>query len=630
MSRQDTRPRLLYMPALDGVRGLAVLAVLAYHANLPGSDGGFLGVEVFFVLSGYLITALLLAEIRQTGTLQLGRFWQRRVRRLAPALLLLLVLTPPPTRWFTPDALPRLRADLLPALTYTLNWAYLARQVPYFEHYARPPLWQHLWSLAIEEQFYVVWPLLLLAWARLTRGTPRAERVLLLGLAVGSAASVLLRWWLYRPYGPAERVYYGTDTRAAGLFLGAAWAVLWPPNRLAALRSGRALRFLADGAGWVGILALLGLLSRLNDYTPRLYRGGFLLTDAATLLVLLAAAHPRTTSGRGLAWGPLRWIGQRSYGLYLWHWPVVIWLRPTPQGPLAPWRLALAISLSFGLAALSYRWLETPIRRQGWRAWWRRQAPARRVVWVLLGGLLLLYDARLLWPTPFPRSIPAAPQPTRLPVQTRAHPTPASPRATPTPRLRPAVVAPRQPTSRPTATSAAGPSYTFIGDSVMQAAVTFDFWAPWEDQVAVDVHEGRTWRDVPDLVETLAEQGRLAPVVVLHLGTNGPFPPEDFDAAMQALLAHGVRQIYIVNIRRPVRWEDFVNEALAAAVARWPQARLLDWHSLALQHPEWFVEDQTHLRYYGAQAYVHFLMEQITAPPGTATPTPGGPSSHPR
>ncbi len=619
------RPRLPYMPGLDGLRGIAVLAVLAYHAQLPWSDGGFLGVEVFFVLSGYLITALLLQESAHRGRPHLGRFWLRRARRLLPALWLLLATLPVVTAWLAPDALPRLREDTLAALAYITNWVYIFRDIPYFEHYGRPPLLQHLWSLAIEEQFYLLWPLLFMAAYR-PRANPHARRRLLgwiLGLA---AASTALRWALYVPYDDATRVYYGTDTRASGILLGAALAIVWPPRRVREDALRERARGWAEALGWVGLVTLPVLFARLNDYTPTLYRGGFLLTDAATLAVLVGVSHPDTWVGRALGWRPLRWMGQRSYGLYLWHWPVFILSRPGMDWDVAP-GLALGIQLvvTFVLTEVSYRAIEHPIRRDGVRAWWRRvraRGPYHATAAGLTALVLLAWDVAILAPNPVqPTPYAAAPPPglpeaARLPTPAATAP-PATPTATPRPVTPQAIAAASTPTARPSQAmptpTPQGPRVTVIGDSVMQASVTFDMWAPWHDQVVVDVKEGRKMQDLAELVPRLAQEGRLGPVVVVHLGTNRPFPPEALDAAMRALLEHGVQRVYFLNIRRPVRWEDFVNQTLAESVARWPQAQLLDWHSLAQEHPEWFVDDGTHLRYYGAQAYVQFIMEAIAA-----------------
>ncbi|NPA26575.1 MAG: acyltransferase, partial [Chloroflexi bacterium] len=298
MTHRKTGPtarRLPYMPGLDGLRGIAVLAVIAYHSALPWSDGGFLGVEVFFVLSGYLITALLMLDIQVEGRIRFRHFWLRRARRLLPALWLLLLILPAAARVLAPETLPRLREDTLAALAYVLNWVYIFREVPYFEHFGRPPLLQHLWSLAIEEQFYLIWPLLVAFAASRGRGQSQNR---LLALTLGLAfLSVGWRWLLYQPYEDTARVYYGTDTRAAGLLFGAALALLWPPRRNRS-RLAASARFAAEVIGWSGFFVLLGLFARCQGYLPALYRGGFVVTDVATLAVLLAASRTDTSLGR--------------------------------------------------------------------------------------------------------------------------------------------------------------------------------------------------------------------------------------------------------------------------------------------------------------------------------------------
>ncbi len=638
--------RLPYMPGLDGLRAIAVLAVMAYHANLPLSDGGFLGVEVFFVLSGYLITSLLLLDWLDDGRLNYGNFWLRRARRLLPALWLLLLLVPVMARLVAPDALYRLREDVPAALAYVTNWVYILRKISYFEQFGRPPLLRHLWSLAVEEQFYLTWPLIFTG-LMLMGGDFRQPKRLLRRFAVAAVvlalASAAWRAYLYVPYSDPSRPYYGTDTRAAAILFGAAFAALWRPHRLRENTHLRARsRRWAEVLGWGGLAGLLVIFARVNDYTPFLYYGGFLLVDAATLAVIAAVAHPDTTLGRLLGHPLPRWVGLRSYGIYIWHWPIFAVLRPGEdwQAPLLV-AVAVQFALTFAIAEASYRWLEHPIRKEGFRAYgqrlralWEVHRPVAAVGAALAIGLLGVNVTALAAaqpPAPPPDLAFLAPTPTATPAPL---PTPRATTASgaASTALPPAPTAPGpaatalSPTAPPTPTPPSGPALTVIGDSVLQSAVTFEFWKPWGNQVVVNAKPGRRMKDLLTLVPQLAAAGKLAPVVVVHLGTNAPFDGKTMDAAMQTLLDHGVRQVFFLNVRRPVRWEDYINEVIARGVARWPQAHLLDWHALAQQHPEWFVEDHTHLRYYGTQAYVNFIMAQVTQVLGhtlpTATPTP--------
>ncbi|HWQ13290.1 MAG TPA: acyltransferase, partial [Roseiflexaceae bacterium] len=350
--------RLPYLPGLDGLRALAVLGVLLYHAGL-GLQGGFLGVETFFVLSGFLITSLLLAEWRQDGRVDIVRFWRRRARRLLPALILLLAGTWAFTLLALPEEAAELRDDTLAALGYVMNWRLVFSGRSYFDPLVRPPLLQHLWSLAVEEQFYLLWPPLFAAGMRYLR---RAG--LLLATLAGAAASAALMAALYDPGADPSRIYYGTDTRAAGLLLGASLALVWAPGHIPAAAS-RRVGLALDAAGLAALAALLAAYAWLFEQHPLLYQGGFGLVAIATAVAVAAATHPQAQLlERLLGWRPLRWVGVRSYGIYLWHWPVFMVTRPEEDVPLDGLPLlALRFAAALGLAALSYRLVELPVRR---------------------------------------------------------------------------------------------------------------------------------------------------------------------------------------------------------------------------------------------------------------------------
>src|SRR5215210_3908552 len=315
-----------YMPGLDGLRAIAVIAVIAYHLDPDSVPGGLLGVGVFFTLSGYLITDLLLGQREATGSLKLGDFWMRRARRLLPALFLMLAVV---VAWVTlldRSQLPSLRGDVLAAAAYVSNWWNIVRDASYFARFGPPPPLDHLWSLAIEEQFYLIWPFLLWLGLRYARGRYRMAGLTLAAAALSAIATALL----YQPGSDPTRVYEGTDTRAFGLLLGAALAMVWPSSRLRAdliLRR----RLLLDGAGVVGLVVIALLIWRTNQYSPFIYRGGIVLLSVATVLVVAALAHPASWLGPALGWAPLRWLGVRSYGIYLWHFPIIVLTTPTVQ-----------------------------------------------------------------------------------------------------------------------------------------------------------------------------------------------------------------------------------------------------------------------------------------------------------
>jgi peptidoglycan/LPS O-acetylase OafA/YrhL/lysophospholipase L1-like esterase len=376
----DTRrPRLRHMPALDGVRGAAVIAVILYHDGQTGGaaelTGGYLGVDLFFTLSGFLITSLLLREWADRGGVALGSFWSRRARRLLPAVLLLLAAISAWALLFAADrVVDRVRDQALAALLYVANWQAIHADVPYAAGTIdRSPL-QHMWSLAIEEQFYVVWPLLVVGLLRWRRGSLTALLGVTVALAAASAA------WMAAVYEPGDdRAYFGSDTRAASILVGAALAIV--VARYGHVRD-RNARFGVEVVGLLGVAVLAVAWWSVEQRASGLYHGGMLVCALAGAAVIAAVAHPDAGPlGKALALPVLRFFGIVSYGLYLWHWPVFVWMTEDSIG-LSGWRLSLArYAVTLAATLLSYRVVEQPIRHgalSGWTA--RLAAPAGMAV----------------------------------------------------------------------------------------------------------------------------------------------------------------------------------------------------------------------------------------------------------
>ncbi len=370
--------RLSYQPALDGIRALAVAAVLAYHAGLPWARGGFLGVDAFFVLSGYLITSLLLVEWRNSGAIALTAFWARRARRLLPALFLMLIGVGGYALIFAePGEMAKLRGDALATIGYVANWRPIFTEQSYFDQFSIPSPLRHTWSLAIEEQWYAFWPLLLLLLLSLRRGSLGTLLVVALGMIAGSA---FLMGWLHGVGDGISRVYYGTDTRAQSLLAGALLAMLllrYGPLR--ARLAGQMLQLAALACavyiGWTWVTT--------SDDSIFLYHGGFLILAVAVAVVIAAAVQPQGgLLGRALSLPPLRGLGLISYGVYLWHWPVYLVLTPDRTGWDGYGLLAARVLVTLAIAVASYHLIEMPIRRgafRQWRASWTL-APAAAVV----------------------------------------------------------------------------------------------------------------------------------------------------------------------------------------------------------------------------------------------------------
>jgi len=626
---RQARPRIPHLRSLDGLRALAVASVFAFHAGVAWSPGGFIGVDVFFVISGFLITALLLEEWRREATLEVWRFWGRRARRLLPALFTLLVAVWVVVPFLASEQAGRLRSDVWAALTYVSNWKLIFEHQSYFQSAGRPPLLQHLWSLAVEEQFYLLWPLVLWVGLSVCRRASRLTGWILAG-ALGSAALMAV---LYTPGADPSRAYYGTDTRLGTILIGAALACVWAPwrNRREATALGRTVL----GAAGVAALAVLAwCVAGLHQFDDILYRGGLVGVAAASAVLVAVATHHATPGlAKVLGSRPMVWLGRRSYGLYLVHWPVSLLTRPYYDVPLSgPALFGLRVALTVGLAALSYRFIEAPVRtgalgrlRNDLRDDLRRRTggalgplhgagirlgqPRRVAVRALglaavLGGVaaaaaVARTDSKSTAELALQASVSSASSPTTTTTTPTTTPTTAVASDTaPSPGAAslttdPAgtrTTSPPPPSPAPPSQPAPLPSVTVLGDSVLlEAKAAFERRLPG---VAVYAAIGRQFNDLLTVARSLSQDGQLGDEVVLQMGNNGVVTAAQFDEIMGVM--KGVRRVEVLNVKVPRPWEPVNNEMLAARVGRWPNAVLVDWYTFGSAHPGVFAGDGTH------------------------------------
>jgi peptidoglycan/LPS O-acetylase OafA/YrhL len=610
---------------LDGVRALAVLAVLAFHEGMGAARGGFLGVDIFFVLSGFLITDLLVSRQKRYGRLGLAGFWGRRARRLLPALAVVLVTVAAAVAVMEPAQLAALRPVLMAAVTYSSNWYQALHHVSYFATFGPPPPLQHLWSLAIEEQFYLFWPLILAV--LLTRiGRPRTRALI---AWLGAAASALAMVFLYTPGSDPSRVYYGTDTHATALLIGCAIALTWPLARLTAASSAVTARL--DRLGLAGLAVLAWAVGHFSGADPVVYPGGLIIAALAAACLIAAAAAPGMIAA-ALSVGPLRWIGVRSYGIYLWHWPVIalaaaiVWPRP-----VTPWLWPAEAVLAIALAAASWRWIESPILRDGFRASCRaayrvlsdsvmaaRRSPVRALPAVIAAAALsvactagygvihppatpglqqqVAAGARVSAASRVPHPQPAGrPDPARA-VSQPGPPSPASP-----------AIAAGRGVSRP---KIRGSQVTAIGDSVMLAsALQLDRALPG---IYIDAKVSRQMSAALSVVQALAGSGQLRPVVVVGLGTNGTVTTWQVRDLIR--LIGPQRKLVLINTYEARPWEHEVNSVLAAAARNHSSVVVLaDWLR-AIQHRTGLLwSDGVHPRPAGARLYARVVRAAVQA-----------------
>ncbi len=659
-------PRISRLPGLDVLRALAVTAVVAYHAPFRVARGGFLGVDIFFVISGFLITKLMLDEFERDQRIDLGAFWLRRAKRLLPATLALLAVTAILLLTIDREAATSQRGDIVAALAYVSNWYQLNVERSYFAAFGRPPLLRHLWSLAIEEQFYLAWPLVMsLLLRRLPRRLLGAALAL---LAVASAVVMLvLSSRLSMPSGfDASSVYLRTDARVQAMLFGAAAAVwCWPVLSGTAVSRFMGRTFgqrvsIGDLVGVVGLAGILAILAVANEGSRWLYQGGFFAIGVATSATLASITHPDQKLWTSLkprpkirGFAPVDWIGKRSYGIYLWHWPIFVHSRPgiDVHGPTVLIHVA-RIAATLVVAEASYRWIEQPIRTGSWR----HAGLNMRRVSTVVGSLLaigLVGELAIAQPVKSELQLQLEANSKFLNggTETGADPNGASSTtasdvtSTPTTSIVPETTsAPINPVPTDTV-----PSSTGVGGSTTTGVITSDVtstvpipttisWAlgkyrplsivglAFGDSVmlggaralreaagpnlTIDAKQNRSFIAGIDLLRKAHKNGSIGDVLIVHLGTNGPVDATQLESFLKEM--SDVPLIVLVNLRVPgFGFVDRFNASLVAAQAKHSNVQVADWFTVSGQNPQLLYRDGTHIRPDVARVYANVIVDAI-------------------
>ena len=572
-----------YIPAIDGLRAVAVIAVMFYHLGFTWIPGGFLGVDLFFVISGYVITRLLLDSIAQSGGLDLRGFYIARARRLLPALVFMLVSTTIAIGIWAPDTIKRLLIDTPFSLTGTMNWWLVARQQDYFEAIGRPPLLQHTWSLAVEAQFYFVWPLIL--YFILKRFGKKHIPLASLAIAAASGITLLLVSVSLDASSASKvsHVYFGTDTHSIGLFLGAALAVSWIPQNFTTQVSKKAQDFI-DGVGFLGFVGILAAFLLIDENQPTLYKIAFPLAGLCGAAIIMSVVHPASRFAPVLQNPVFLWIGERSYAIYLWHWVIFQVTRPSVDLAGKEWALySLRILIVLALSDISLRYVELPIRRGVIQYWWKglkyrtkkersQQTRTFSVVTVIVLVLATVVSIRAIGI--------ANDQRQKLEDSLTATPAPV--------------------------TEVVTDGLWVTGDSVI-----LGIRSTLGQSHPISIMNARIGRQAPELLsEMLQDKNEAADVpVIFNLGNNNALTREQVVAIFEAVKDQP--RIIVVNTAVPRPWREGNNALIAEVASQYAKVIIVDWNSISEGHPEYFAPDGVHLVPTGVNVYVAEIVKHL-------------------
>jgi peptidoglycan/LPS O-acetylase OafA/YrhL len=573
-----------HISSIDGLRAIAVTAVVLYHLGISWIPGGFLGVDLFFVISGYVITRLILDSINQSSALDLRAFYAARLRRIYPGFLFMVICTIIFIGVWAPEAIKRFLSDLPYALTGTINWLLVARHQDYFETVGRPPLLQHTWSLAVELQFYLIWPIILLTVLKYFGKKNIARIALIIAMVSGTTLFFVSLQLDQSNAQQISHIYFGTDTHSLGLFLGSALAVSWIPQNLSADIEKRA-QDVIDGIGVVGLLGLISTFLFIDENNASLYRIAFPLAGIFGCLVLISLVHPASRFAPIISTAPFRWIGQRSYGIYIWHWVIFQVTRPSVDLSGQTWALYLArVLLVLALADISLRWVEIPFRQGLVQDWFRgmkyrsAKVQLRQKISVISSIIIVLAITSSISVQAINKADEVANQVLQQSTQEQQ--------------------------AQEDLGSTTGLWVT--GDSVI-----LGIRSKLEAKEHISLINARVGRQAPELLAVMRVDQSSVPSspVVFNLGNNNALSEATVVEIFE--IVKNQPQVIVVNTAVPRAWKDSNNAIISRVASRYSNVKVVDWDRISKGRPELFAPDGVHLSPAGSDVYVDLVVSVL-------------------
>ena len=580
-----------YITGLDGLRAFAILSVIFYHFTFNWAKGGFLGVDVFFVLSGYLVTSKILLT---QDNFKIKAFWKNRFLRIFPSVFLMTIVIVLWIAFLNHNLSTNLLGDIISSITYTANWWFVFHKVSYFDSFGSPSPFKHMWFLAAQEQFYILWPLILIIGLKATKNTHKLSRLVFNGALISAA----LMCMIYNPSTDPSRVYYGTDTRAFELLIGSFLAIVLADTKFL---SGKISIKQKDKLNLVSIISFSIFIFSvvfMDEYNSFLYRGGLFLFSLNTALLIACVCHPQGILDSLFSWKPLRWIGTRSYEIYLWHYPIMVLSTPIYEiGNPSYLRVLIQLIITCIVAEFSYRFIELPIRRHDLWKYWNHLDSAKIAAAILsLLVIICLVVGTINTPKIKPinaekpdqntedknndNSLNEETKDTQVPIEDDKENLPIE--------------------------SSGYKDILAIGDSII-LDVAPSLNGKYEN-ITIDGEIGRQMSEGTTLAGKYTEFNDSDKAVIIELGSNGYFTNKQIDGLLDSF---SKSHIFLINVRVPRSWESKVNESLSKKAEERENITLIDWHSIASKHPEYFEQDGVHLNTEGVKSFENLISESL-------------------
>ena len=604
-----------YLPSIDSLRAIAVIAVIIYHIDANYLPGGFLGVDLFFVLSGYLISSLIIKEYKSTGTVNLYNFYVRRARRLLPAVYFMITVVLIIITLFNGVLLKKSYLDALFGYIYSSNWWYIFHKLDYFDSFGSQSPFKHLWSLAIEEQFYMFFPLIFLIFNRKSKSNNSNSKLnknfiyVVLSLILVSLIAHILLFDINN----INRIYFGTDTRAFSLLVGVVGAILYPMDRLSE-RTTKKDNMIYSIVSLVSILVLIGIMINTSEYNTWLYRGGFLLVAIIGLIIIISSGRQYTFMSKLLSFKPLVFIGKISYSLYLWHFPILVVTTPVSEiGNPNLFYVTLRIVLIFLVATGSYMFVETPIRKLGFvnyinllfKRIMKFKNNTKKIIFASIALVAVVFTMGV-----FGKSVPylstafvtemSNNKESQFISNNNENNTNNSSEHK------------NDNNNNQEGNKSEDKKYSsllVIGDSL-----TVDIGEKIKEKYPGAIIDGKISRQLTaatSLADSYANYNNENTAVVFQLGTNGFFTESQVEELVKKF---DKADIYFVNVKVPRTWEKTVNKELDALKERHSDITIIDWYSVANNNQNYFEPDKVHLNAEGVEAMVSLIEKSLKYP----------------